>query len=332
MQPPLTNRAVDFSAGRLFVVTDLHGEWDPYQRYRDYFLELYHHDEADVFLLLGDLIHGRGDPDEDYSLAMVLDVMQLQQELGHSNVVMLLGNHELPHIYHILLAKGRELYTPRFEYALGDYRTDVLAFFDSLPFVARTAGGLLFTHAGPHPGTATEDVAAKLLNFSHDELKAVANELIANYDIMTLVSQYLGWSEREYQLQAQAQLAVPGPDDERYLDLLQGVVVSHLDPEWSILWDFFFTRCEEVVSPPNQYAGLVRRFLRAYSASDWAANVLVTGHINVDGGYKVLNRSHLRMASYSHARPPDEGHFLFVEADRPIQDARELTEMAYRIP
>ena len=131
---------VDLPGGIAYVVTDLHGDWQAYSRYRDHFLALYHRQQADYLVLLGDLIHGYGPPEEDASLPMVQDVMTLQAELGHDRVIMLLGNPELPHIYGVTLSKGDQMFTPRFEWSMGEARAEIIAFFKSLPFVIRTAG------------------------------------------------------------------------------------------------------------------------------------------------------------------------------------------------
>jgi predicted phosphodiesterase len=93
-------RVIDLEAGTAMIVTDLHGDWDAYRRYRDRFLQLQANGRADYFILTGDLIHHEGAVEEDQSLAMVLDVFALQQELG-DRLIYLLGNHEMPHIYSI---------------------------------------------------------------------------------------------------------------------------------------------------------------------------------------------------------------------------------------
>ena len=57
------NRAVDLSRGVAYVVTDLHGEWGAYARYRDHFLYLHEKGAADYLIFLGDMIHGYGPAD-----------------------------------------------------------------------------------------------------------------------------------------------------------------------------------------------------------------------------------------------------------------------------
>jgi hypothetical protein len=80
---------------------------------------------------------------------MILQIMKLQAEFGPTNVIMVLGNHEMPHIYGVTLIKGAIEFTPRFEHALVAHRESILAFFASLPFYVRTAAGVMLSHAGP---------------------------------------------------------------------------------------------------------------------------------------------------------------------------------------
>ena len=90
----IPNRIVDLPEGWLYVVSDLHGAWNPYTEYRTDFLRLHEQGRADAILFLGDLIHGYGEPEEDFSLDIVWDIIQLQETLGPNRVIALLGNHE----------------------------------------------------------------------------------------------------------------------------------------------------------------------------------------------------------------------------------------------
>ena len=59
------------------VVTDLHGDWEAYQRYRDRFVDLHARGQVDWLILTGDLIH-REDDGPDRSIDLVLDLIELQ--------------------------------------------------------------------------------------------------------------------------------------------------------------------------------------------------------------------------------------------------------------
>lgn len=323
------NRIVDLYEGTAFVVTDLHGEWEPYQLYRDYFLHLYERGEAHYLIFLGDVIHGYGSEEDDASIDMLLDIIRLKQELGNDHVLMLLGNHELPHIYGITLSKGNINFTPRFEHALGANRPQIIDFLKALPFAVRTSNGVMLTHAGASALTSRPDAMDALGQFSHDKLLNEAESLMRSGDVIELMERVLKIDQTTYDQAARLSLAVEGTDDPRYHDLLRGVVASNLEPEWSILWNFFFTRCEQDMLLED-YAGYLQNFLDTYSA-EVPLRALVTGHISVRGGAAVIADKQLRLASWAHALPPEDGSFLYLDMSVPINDAHDLLSFVYPI-
>jgi hypothetical protein len=145
----MPDRFLNLTEGVAMLVTDLHGDRDAFNRYIARFRALHAAGKVERLILLGDLIHSYGPPQTDGSLNMVLNVIHLQDEFGPDTVIMLLGNHEMPHLYGVSLMKGELEFTPRFEHSLGDHRPRVLAFLDRLPFYVRTAAGVLLAHAGP---------------------------------------------------------------------------------------------------------------------------------------------------------------------------------------
>jgi hypothetical protein len=282
-------------------------------------------------ILLGDVIHGYGPPEEDYSLHLLFDIMRLQADLGPGVVMMLLGNHELPHIYGVPLSKGDLTFTPRFEHALGEYRVQVIEFLKTLPFMVRTAGGVLLTHAGAAVSTAAPEAADRLLSFSHDALLREVDRLLERQDIGDLLAAYQRTTEEEYAQMAWEYLAVTGPEDPRYLDLLRGFVVSGLEPEWPLLWDFFFTQCEAGYGA-LMYGKILERFLRLYSTAEMPQRVMVTGHIPVRNGYTIVADRQLRLASYAHAQPRQSGRYLLFDVARPVEKAANLEPFIFPMP
>ncbi len=324
------NRIVDVVDGILYVVTDLHGEWEPYQRYRDHFLELYREGAAHRLLFLGDVIHGYHSR-RDASLDILLDIMRLQAELGVDHVTMLPGNHELVHIYSIPLSKGDMLFTADFEHALGDDREQVITFLKSLPFALRTPGGVMFNHAGAHPDFIYASVVEGISFFSHEDLLMECDHLLQQAETVELLERYLNWSEAEYRQMAQYHLAVTGPEDPRYLHLLRGLVISEGFREFRPVWNFFFTQCEGEVGR-REYANLLPGFLQAFSTDRSELRALVTGHIVTDGSYEVIARRHLRVSSFAHARPRSEGGYLLLDSGLSVDDAHDLTCCVYPMP
>lgn len=323
-------RVIDLVVGRAFVITDLHGEWEPYVRYRDHFLTLRDQGQADILMFLGDVIHGYGPPERDYSLNILWDIIQLRQQLGPDAVIMLLGNHELPHIYGLTLSKGNISFTPRFEHALGEYRPYVIEFLDRLPFIIRTPAGVMLTHAGAAPGIATPETAPRLLDFSHQILLNEGDALLRRADVQELMGRYLEMDIARYDQMARDFLAVTGPEDPRYYHLLRGLIVSNF-AEFLPLWDLLFTPCE-IGLPEGMYERALENFLLAYAKSGCPQHALVTGHMPVEGGYAVVAGRQLRLASWAHANPKEAGCYLLFDVESPVRKASDLLPFVRPMP
>lgn len=316
------SRIQDINEGRIMVVTDLHGDLDAYRRYRDRFLHLYHQDNAHYLIFAGDLIHSSGPAVEDHSLNIVLDVLRLQSELKN-RVIYLLGNHEVPHIYSITLQKGKQLYTPAFEAQLGVYRPLVLALFDTLPFFVRTPGGVSISHAGAAPIFADKANAAQLFSFSHKRVWRETAESIPDELRPSLRRALSRSSKRPYDDMVRDYFAVTGHDDPRYDHFLIGAVASTSHPDFQLLWDALFTR-NELQYDAEAYQLMLRSMLEAFSHQYMPQRVLVSGHIDCRGGYKLVLDRQLRMASAKHALPREMGVYLLFDAQKPVKTAVEL--------
>ncbi|NJL94943.1 MAG: hypothetical protein HC915_15095 [Anaerolineae bacterium] len=325
------DRYLNISTGTMMVVSDLHGDGEVFERVVETFLALRDVGEADRLLLLGDLIHGYGAATEDQSLAMVQRVMALQSKLGKDEIIMLLGNHEMPHIYGVSLAKGDLEFTPRFEHSLGSHREEVIAWFKSLPFALRTTAGVLFTHAGPDEASVNR--AGRLRRFDHEELLRDADQSLAQQpDIGQVYDTYAQISGNSYAALARQYLAVEGPDDPRYPHLMRALFISERDARFSVLWDFLFTQNERSLTP-SAYEQICQRYLDALSVGMITPQrVAVSGHIQVNkGGYEVVNERHFRLASATHARPREEGRYLLLDCKTPIRSAQELVPLVRRV-
>lgn len=309
--------------GTVMVVTDLHGNWDVYRRYRDRFLQLKSAGRVDWLVFTGDLIHAEH-PKGDHSLEIVLDVLALKKSYG-SAIIYLCGNHELPHIYGISLSKGERLYTPDFERAMytAHRRTEVLGLFDSLPFYLRTRAGISLTHAGA-PAIDAANIP-QLFNWDHQDLLYQADEAMATESLSALRAGY----ERHhgnlpYAMLAEHYLAVTDPEDPRYNDLLRGFVATSHPLFDRLLWPALFTRNEEEYGL-RDYRIFLDSLLQALSAGYVPQRVLVTGHIKVKhGGYQIIARDQLRLASGPHARPPTAGLYLRFDAAQPAHNTESL--------
>ncbi|GAB4570626.1 MAG: hypothetical protein Kow0077_05180 [Anaerolineae bacterium] len=324
----MSQRVVDLTDGVAMVVTDLHGQGDAYAAYRERFLTAYEAGEVQRLILCGDLIHGYGAAHADRSLEMILDVIDLQSSLGTDVVIMLLGNHELPHLYGMPLSRGNTDYTPRFEAMLAQagsrVRERVLNFIDGLPFVVRTAAGVMINHAGAGALAALPGNRDRLMRFSHRSLLERVDRVLAAQDMAELRAAYSRSTGMDYDEAARYYLAVSGPDDPRYHDLLRSLALNHSDPEFELLWDTFFTRNEHAHGVET-YARLLEAYLHTWSAGAPAPQVaLVSGHIPVYGGHQIVAGRQLRLASRGHANPPDAGLYLLLDCGRPVESAEQL--------
>ncbi len=314
-------RVVNLQEGQAMVVTDLHGDWDAYQRYRDAFFQLRALGQADFFILDGDMIHASLPAEQDKSVEIVLDIMRLKQELGDS-LIYLLGNHELPHIYSITLQKGDELFTPRFELAMNGRRQEIVSFFDGLPFYVRTPGGVSICHAGASTALGETNALARLFNYSHQQVLSRTRAQITPEERPELVRAMRKMHGRTYNEMARAWFAVSGLDDPRYDDFLVGTLATS-DEDFELLWPAIFTRNEKEYGS-SSYQVLLTTLLQALSSDFTPQSVLVTGHIDVKGGYTLVNRQQLRMASAKHASPREAGLYLLFNVQEKFKTGADL--------
>jgi len=314
-------RVVSLEAGVAMVVTDLHGDWNTYSRYRDRFLTLHAHGQADYLIFAGDLIHGQGESYQDRSLDILLDILELRPTLGE-RLIYLLGNHELPHIYGIILQKGERLFTPSFEAALGKHRTAVISLLESLPFYVRTQSGVAITHAGAAAEMSPPGAAARVFNYSHRHTLDEAADALPQEQRSLLRGGFGKLSGEDYDTMARTYLAVSGPDDPRYDDLLVGFLASTL-PDFELLWAALFTRNEQQYGESN-YAIFLDALLRDLSARFHRQEVLVTGHIPCRGGYTLIARRQLRLTSGAQAQPLRAARYLRFDVEQRVRHAAEL--------
>ncbi len=323
------SRVITLDAGIAMVVTDLHGDWDAYCHYRDLFLTMEAGGQVDYLIFTGDLIHSE-DPSTDRSLDIVLDVLALRAALG-DRLIYLLGNHELPHIYGITLRRGNRLYTPSFEAAMEEHRTAIWSLFESLPFYVRTRAGVSICHAGAAAEMSVPGAAEKIFGYSH---RRVLDEVRAQLPADQRASLRAGFAKLNgdsYDDLARRYLAVSGPDDPRYDDLLIGSVISSVHADFQLLWAAMLTRNEHQYGEQD-YAIFLDALLRELSSlqtSDFAytfyqQELLVTGHIACRNGYTVVADRQLRLASGSHAHPRQSARYLLFDVEKPVRQIEKL--------
>lgn len=329
----MPQRVVDLNGGIAMVVTDLHGAWDVYRRLRDLFLNQLSKGAVNYLVLCGDLIHSEGLEEFDASLDVIMDVMSLQADLGKDKVVMLLGNHELPHIYGLTLAKGSVEYTPRFEASLSRLdqhyksavkRQQVVEFLATLPFFARTKSGVLITHAGASPDLSSTKHVERLFNLDHQQLIDMADGELKKFDIASLQRGYSHFTGVSYEEQARRYLAVNGQDDPRYNHLLRVLFLNGQNTDFDLVWNTLFSQNELDVGE-SAYQRTLKSFLQYISeSSPHEQRVLVAGHISAKDGYAEVGKQQLRVASYTHAFPKRSARYLMLDCENPVKSASDL--------
>ncbi len=315
------HRVVTLTQGVVMVVTDLHGDWDAYQRYRDLFIQGHQVGDMQYLVISGDLIHRESAPQRDKSLEMVLDVLELQ-ETYPDRVIYLCGNHEFPHIYNTVLAKGNFVYTPGFEARLGKLRAGIVERFEGLPFYVRTSAGVAITHAGAAAPVSVEQNCYRLFTFDHQRIFDHVDQILQSEDLGALREGVAKFSGESYQALAKNYFAVSGKDDPRYDDLLRGFLASN-HPDFTLLKSTLFTRCEEEYGETD-YGIFLNALLHTLSGDFHPQNFLVAGHLNVKEGYQVVAGRHLRIASGKHTLPPKAARYLLFDSSRPVRSVREL--------
>ncbi|MEW5960139.1 MAG: metallophosphoesterase [Chloroflexota bacterium] len=316
-------RLWSLDAGLAMVVADLHGDGEAYRRYRDRFVDLQAGGRADYLIFTGDLIH-REDEGLDQSVEIVRDVLALQASYGQA-IIYLCGNHELPHLYNISLAKGNRVFTPTFELAMKQQqcRAEVIALFDRLPFYLRTRAGVALAHAGAAPSLVESETAQRLFHWDHQQLLQWADEILTAEDIEILRLSYARVHRGPYDLLARYQLAVSGPDDPRYDDLLRGFVASSHPAFDKVLWPALFTRCEHEYGKTD-YAIFLNAMLQELSGDFQPQEFLIAGHITIKGGYQVVADRHLRLASAYHATPREAGQYVLFDTGQRVKSMKDL--------
>jgi len=318
---PTPSRIVSLEAGRAMVITDLHGDWDIYRRYRDHFLALQARGQADYVIFTGDLIHSDGPPSGDRSLDILLDLLALREHLGQ-RLIYLLGNHELPHLYGITLAKGDHVYTPRLEAAMGAHRERIYALWADLPFYVRTRAGVTLCHAGAAAELCVPGAAARVFNYSHRRVREAIQALLPAQERPTLRAGFAKLSGAPYDVLARRYLGISRPDDPHYDALLVGFLAGS-QPDFQRLWATLFNRNEQQYGIQD-YAIFVDVLLKALSSGYHPQTTLVSGHLSCRDGYTLVTAHQLRLASGPHAHPQRSARYLIFDVGRPVHQAKDL--------
>ena len=152
-----------------------------------------------------------------------------------------------------------------------------------------------------------------------------ADETLASEDLENLRNGYARLQRGpSYGALARYFLAVSGPDDPRYNDLLRGFFASSHPTFDELLWPALFTCCEKEYRSLADYNIFLDAMLEEISIGYVPQQVVVTGHIPVRGGHQMIGERHLRLASGYTASPREAGQYLLFDTTQPVQRADDL--------
>jgi hypothetical protein len=126
-----------------------------------------------------------------------------------------------------------------------------------------------------------------------------------------------------YDVLARYFLAVSGPEDPRFDDLLRGFIASSHPRFERLLWPALFTRNEKQYGAAD-YGIFLDALLQSLSVNFVSQHSLVAGHMPVRGGHKIVSKRHFRLASGEHANPKRAGGYLLFDAGQPVKKTEDL--------
>tara|TARA_Y100000589_G_C27118839_1_gene615500 strand:- start:484 stop:1377 length:894 start_codon:yes stop_codon:yes gene_type:complete len=289
----MTRRILQLSDGYAFVVSDLQGNVVDFERTLKLYYECKESGNCKYLLICGDLIHGyTGYHDESFSmLQKVIDLCKKD-----SDIILLMGNHELAHVMHWNLKKRDYSFTEDLEKQLQQDRFGYWQFLHDLPFAVFTKGGLVINHTGPSKALAGKTNELWDLFFKINSPWKWYNELDFEKSFGMLQDQKDFWN----------------PDfGERTLETAEG----------KILWEVFMNKNE--LQYGEEYYQIVENFLITMNKLA-PAKVIISGHIEESEGFKLVHEKHFRLCSSYGASLDESKKYLLLPVNKQFNRASEL--------
>jgi Icc-related predicted phosphoesterase len=302
-------RIIDIKEGKLLIATDIHGNWKDYRSVRDLYETLRNRGKADFLVLNGDLIHGYPGY-EDRSVEILDDLIGNPDE----SLIALMGNHELPHVYHFEVLKGSVSFVEPMERRIENRRERYTGFIEQMAYAVRTPGGVLINHSGPNYPMA---------GFSKRGYEA----FVRNHDLFRVMDS-LDHDAVRQQLEKKVRETLEKEQGERLPDGFFDAFREELGYEFletevgRFLWDVFFNKNEHEFGM-KFYKAVLEGFLQTMSSGGKPQKFLVSGHIEVRKGYEVIGGKQLRICSSQGARDSKKVLSL-VDASRQYQSINDL--------
>jgi len=293
------NRIVDISDKKLMIVSDLHGNQHDFNRVMNRFHHFKQQGEVDQLIFLGDIVHSFNYK-KDASLNILNTLIEKGANEPGSEIVCLLGNHELVHLFHIPLRKGNWEFNKGLEWKMAKDREPYHRFFCNMPVAVRTAGGVMINHTGAGPFYSEQRLqdnglfGAFLREWQFD---GVVKQLFTDDVISQMRHKYLPESGC------------------RLMETQTG----------KVLWETFMNGNEHQYDA-GQYENYVLDLLNYYSWDrlDKPMQMVVSGHIGEDWGISLIGSKQLRICSSAGCSLDLEKKFLIVDAQKEYLSMDEL--------
>lgn len=291
------------------MASDIQGNWEDYRKIRDRYQALKRQGKADILVLDGDLIHGYQGY-EDKSVQILDDLI----DNPNTSVITPMGNHELMHVYHMQVSKKGQSFVEPFEEQIEHNRERYVEFMKQMPYAIRTSGGVLINHTGANPPMA---------GFARQPYEQLVQrtdgfELMDGLDHDAILEQLKKVTREAMEKQYGQKLADDFFDD--YSPQI-GQVFGQTDIG-NYLWDVFFNK-NEFEYGEEQYQAMLGRFMQTMGRGERPQRFLVSGHIEVPEGYKVVNGKQLRICS-SYGAEDSNKVLAVVDASKKYNSVDEL--------
>ncbi len=175
--------------GILLVGTDLHGNFEDFERMEQLFLDALDAGEDPLLLLTGDFFHGPEIPEDEWPDHLgdyywdkseeILDHLLLLRHAFPDRVLGLLGNHDHGHVGGPHTSKFQPDEVAYFEEKLGPRKVRLLkSFLESLPLICLSTAGVVFTHAAsPMRIRSIPEIQSVNLQLDTDDLEEMSMRL-----------------------------------------------------------------------------------------------------------------------------------------------------------
>lgn len=286
-------RILKLDQGKALIVSDLQGNLTDFERCLELFFELYRAKKCDYIVFCGDVIHGyAGYPDE--SLEIINKLIRLLQD--YSNIILLMGNHELAHVMHWQLSKRNLSFTDDFEKKILFDRELYWNFFEKLPFAVVSKGGLFINHTGPSAALSELTDEKWDLYWKHHSKKDWYQHLDIETSFLITRALKTAWN----------------PDfGKKLLELPQG----------QILWEVFMNKNEYQYK--SNYDQLLKSFIKTMNLIA-PVNLVISGHIPEEKGYRIVHEKHFRLCTSYGVVNQSNKRCLLVSLENAYEQAQQL--------